>query len=111
FHAEVGEYSPSRTPSPTPPAISTSARRVPVASTTVPPRKRTSPAKIASRPQHEEEDGHAHGDAVGDLAGDDGAGEVGDFGSDLHAAVHRTRVHDERGVAGVASTVTRGAVE
>src|SRR5687768_14992784 len=79
---------------------STSARREPVSSTTVPPRISSSPmGGLASLAEEQEQDGHAHGDAVGDLAGDDGAGQVGDLGGDLDAAVHGPGVHDEGVVA------------
>src|SRR4030095_3186825 len=39
------------------------------------------------------EDRHPHRDAVGDLVEDDRVRTVGDLGGDLHAAVHRPRVH------------------
>ena len=41
-------------------------------------------------------DGHAHGDAVGDLLEDDGTGAVGEFGGQLDVAVDGAGVHDER---------------
>ena len=43
----------------------------------------------------EVEDGHADGEAVGDLVEDDAAGGVGDLAVDLDAAVDRAGMHDE----------------
>src|SRR5688572_26111589 len=39
---------------------------------------------------------HAHGDAVRDLIGDERLWKVGHIGGDLHSAVHRPRMHDQR---------------
>src|SRR4051794_25280659 len=69
---------------------------VPVASMTVALRRTRSAGKGGSGAEEEEENGHADGDAVGDLAGDDGVRQLGHLGGDLDAAVHRARVHDER---------------
>src|SRR5207249_11964310 len=45
---------------------------------------------------HQEvEDGHAHGDAVGDLIHDDRVRAVGDVAGNFDAAVHRARVQDD----------------
>src|SRR6185503_6925016 len=41
------------------------------------------------------EHGHPHGDAVGDLLENHRIRTVGDVGRDLHAAIHRPRVHDD----------------
>src|SRR5207248_7428741 len=82
--AAAGASTSTPTAATMPSITNTSEGRVPVASTTVPPRRRTSPAKVASRAEHEKEDGHAHGDAVGHLPGDDRARKVGDLGCDLH---------------------------
>src|SRR5687768_10611047 len=63
------------------------------------------------------EDGHAHGDPVADLFDDRGADGVGHLCGDLHAAIHRARVHDDRvvvqerhpaGVEAVAAAVLAG---
>ena len=54
---------------------------------------------LGRRSQQEEEDGHAHGDAVGHLAGDGGPGQVGHVGRDLDPPVHGAGVHDQ-GVVG-----------
>src|SRR4029077_16038661 len=111
IRTEAGASKASATATTTPSLTSTSARRVPVGSMTVPPWRRTSAAKIASRAQDEEQDGHAYRDAVGDLAGDDGARQIGDFSGDLHAAVHGPGVHDERVVAEEPGPVPRQPVE
>src|SRR4051812_24158557 len=83
----------------TPSANTTSAWRVPEESMTVPPLMTVSVAlgtQVSIRVQEEEQDGHAHGNPIRDLFGDDGVGRVGDVGSDLHPAVHRARMQDER---------------
>src|SRR4051794_36816530 len=80
----------------TPSSMATSATRDPFSSTTVPPRSTSSWSdNVGPRSQQLEQDGTAHGDAVGDLARDDRAREVGDLGRDLDAAVHRTRMHHQ----------------
>src|SRR5687768_12261099 len=82
-----------------PSAMATSVLvRVPVGSTTVPFSRTRSAGKGGSGAEEEEQDGHADGDPVGDLPRDDGVGELGDLGRDLHAAVHRAGVHDEGAV-------------
>ena len=49
------------------------------------------------RPCHEQvENGHAHGDAIGDLLEYRGARPVGDIRSDFRAAVDRAGMEDER---------------
>src|SRR6266581_2478133 len=50
------------------------------------------PSGSEERPQH----GHADGDAIADLFGDEGSRGVRDLTRDLDPAVHRTRMHDER---------------
>ena len=72
---------------------------------TRPPRISSSPRRAVDRhvqlPRSEQavEAGHAHGDAVGDLLGDERGRPLGDLGRDLDAAVHRARVHHERVLA------------
>src|SRR5690349_6630481 len=44
----------------------------------------------------EEEHGHAHGQAVGDLLEDHGAAAIGDFAVNLDTAVDGAGMHDER---------------
>src|SRR5690606_15680022 len=44
--------------------------------------------------------GHADGDAALHLVEDQAARAVGEFGLDLHAAVHRSRVQDHRALLG-----------
>ena len=45
---------------------------------------------------HEEKNGHAHGETVGDLFQNDGAPAIGNFAVNFHAAIDRTRMHDQR---------------
>ena len=92
-------------------AVAAPARRPggsPVASTTVPPLiTQLTRQASAPDPEEEEQDGHAHGDAVGDLLGDHGVGQVGHLGGDLDAPVHGAGVHDE-GVVGQQARPARG---
>jgi len=44
----------------------------------------------------QEEEGHAHGDAVSDLLENAGLGAVGDFRRDFAAAIHGARMQNER---------------
>src|SRR4051794_20389732 len=78
-------------------------------------------AHSLARPSEEQvEDGHPDADAVGDLLDDRRAHRIGHLGGDLHAAVHRAGVHDDRvvgqrrhpeGVEAVAAAVLPGAGE
>src|SRR5437763_8836898 len=95
--------SPVPTASMRPPAIRTSqvASASPAGSTRRPRRSRRSAKRgLLHRPvggtEHEVEQGHPHGDPVGDLVDDDGAFQVRDVGRDLDAPVHRAGMHDDR---------------
>src|SRR6476619_3044260 len=46
-------------------------------------------------PSAEIEDGHPHGETVGDLFENDALGAVREFAVDLDAAIDRTRMHDQ----------------
>ena len=52
-------------------------------------------AHAAPAPGEEIEHRHPDGDAVGDLVEDHRVGPVGHLGRELHAAVHRARMHDQ----------------
>ena len=54
---------------------------------------------VGALAKEEEEDGHAGGDAIAYLIDDHRPGEVGHFGADLDAAVHRAGMHHEGVVA------------
>ena len=57
---------------------------------------------FAARAGAEVKHGHAHGEAVGDLLENDAARAVGEVAVDLHAAIDRAGMHDQRvRVAGV----------
>src|SRR5258706_13652239 len=96
--APAGASIPGPTSAITAPRTSTSATRSPVSSITLPPCSSTirSSDNEASRPEDGVEHGHADGDTVGDLFGDERAGRIRDLVGDLDAAVHRAGVHDER---------------
>src|SRR5262245_25120046 len=80
----------------TPSTMRTSATRSPSWSSTRPPRTNISGLdNRASCAEQGPEHGHAYGDAVRDLFGDERARRARDLVGDLHPAVHRTRVHDE----------------
>src|SRR5579884_700258 len=101
--------SPRPTAAISPPLTATSARLVPLASTTVPPTSTRSgidggllsglgpPRVVAPLSQQHEQHGHADRHPVGHLPGDHRAGQVGDFGGDLHPPVHGPGVHDQGG--------------
>src|SRR6478672_9379450 len=94
--APAGASRPSPTAATRPPSTTTSAMRSPVMSTTRPPRITTRrSATDGALPEQEEEHRHAHGDAVGHLAGDERPGQVGHVGRDLDAPVDGARVHDQ----------------
>jgi hypothetical protein len=57
--------------------------------------------------QEQVEQGHAHGDSIGDLLEDAGLRAVGDFGSDLDAAIHWAGMKDDR--VGLGATEALGA--
>src|SRR3989442_7930511 len=95
--------SPVPTASMRPAAISTSqtASASPAGSTRRPPRSRMSAnGDLLHRPvggtEHEVQQGHPHGDPVGDLVDDDRALQVRHVGGDLDAPVHRAGMHDDR---------------
>ena len=63
------------------------------------PRVTSTHLHVAARAEQLEQHGHPHGDAVGDLLGDHGPGQLGRVDEDLDAPVHRAGVHHE-GVVG-----------
>ena len=62
---------------------------------------------VPARAEELEQHGHPHGDAVGDLLGDHGPGQLGGIDEDLDAPVHRTGVHHQRVVGQPAGPLGR----